>query len=109
MYQFCSDCTNPDMGAYKKECVAQATACFADTDCTDIYNCSFTTCNVDKDGGCCTRNCTMGKAPASVTLYYALDDCIYCKTCKSLCDPGATEYCSVISPGGVPGGPYTCN
>jgi hypothetical protein len=84
----------------------------ADTECSEIFTCSFNGCNVDKDGGCCTRACTMGKSPASVALYYALDDCIYCKTCKSLCDSAptdATGYCSVISPGGVPGGPYTCN
>jgi hypothetical protein len=43
---------------------------------------------------------TLNTPMASQTLFYALDNCVWCTTCKTLCDPGATDYCKVTAPGG---------
>jgi hypothetical protein len=101
-YQFCSDCTSNTTGAYAKECKAQADACIADKECQDLATCSYDKCSTDAAGGCCTLDCikTLNTPMASQTLFFALDNCVFCTTCKTLCDPGTTEYCKVTAAGG---------
>lgn len=39
---------------------------------------------------------------AAWDLFYALDTCVFCMTCKDLCEPDLDpgDYCAVIAPGG---------
>ncbi len=91
-------------GAYAKECKAETTACKADAACADLAKCSYDNCVLDKAGGCCTRECakTLNTPAASQTKFYAMDNCIYCKTCTALCDVDfdPMAYCAVIATGG---------
>jgi hypothetical protein len=103
-YTACSDCTNISTGAYAKECKAKWDACQADQACLDLFNCSFTTdmCEANASGGCCTLNCAtkLATPQASKDLYLAVDKCIYCDTCTTICEfdaVSASGYCKSIS------------
>lgn len=117
VYTTCDECTHVNTGAYKHQCETKTLACLGDItgDCAKILNCSLN-CNTNTDGGDCTVACITETYPYSTTeskeLFYALDSCVYCQTCKSLCtDPNsgpsnpldAAGYCSVIcqQPGSV--------
>lgn len=101
-YSGCGDCTNTGDGAPTKECKAQNTACANNPGCEDIRTCWNNCPSTDKAGGCCTLDCyvSSGANQASIDLFKAYDQCVYCKTCKTLCTdpPGydAAEYCKVV-------------
>lgn len=105
-YQSCGQCTDPTTGAPANECASQNDACTKDSGCVDIYNCAYGLaggpgCSTDKDGGCCTIKCysDTGASQASINLYKAYDACVYCTTCKQLCNEppyDTTGYCSVV-------------
>ncbi len=101
-YAACSDCTNISTGAYDKECKAQAAACNADPACAALFDCSFNMCTTDAAGGCCTLKCATDLATpqASKDKFLALDKCVYCDTCTSLCEfdmVSASAYCKSIT------------
>jgi hypothetical protein len=104
-YQTCGQCTT---GSPLAECKTQKAACDKDPEnnngkgCSDIFDCVFN-CSTDHDGGCCALACntSTGAKQASIDLFKAYDNCVYCMTCKTLCtDPpsyDATEYCKATS------------
>lgn len=74
----------------------------ADTACAELFQCSFTMCNANGEGGCCTLKCAMDLATpqASKDKFLALDKCIYCETCTTLCEfdmVSAADYCKAIN------------
>jgi hypothetical protein len=85
------------------ECKAEQVACTADAECKKLFDYYYAMCSTDAAGGCCTfAAIKMFNTPqASQDKFFALDNCSYCGTCKSLCDPGATEYCKVTAAKGV--------
>jgi len=106
VYTTCSDCT-AEKGAPMNECKAEHDACFTMKDCVLLYNCNYFglgggpgPCESTQDGACCSLQCdkASGATPEAIAAYRALDQCIYCKTCASLCDTSA--YCKVFEPGG---------
>jgi hypothetical protein len=104
-YATCSDCTDTTNGAPAKECGAKLTACMNNPECAAIYNCAFNTCPSGKqEGACCSIGCekSTNAQQGAITLYRAYDSCVYCQTCKSLCDADfeLTAYCKVFEPGG---------
>jgi len=101
-YAVCNECTALDKGAYTKECKSQYDACMADQGCVALFNCSYTNCTVNQDGGCCGLQCFKDNnaSQASIDLFKAVDSCVYCQTCKSLCGKEAADYCAVFQPGG---------
>lgn len=103
-YTTCSECTSDSSGAYTKatECKGDWDKCKADAPCAALAKCSYDMCATNADGGCCTLKCAtdLNTPMASQTLFYAVDKCVYCKTCTTLCesDPvSAAGYCSVIN------------
>ncbi|MBK9267007.1 MAG: hypothetical protein IPM54_45430 [Polyangiaceae bacterium] len=51
------------------------------------------------DGACCSLQCdTNTPDPEGIKRYRALDACIHCKTCASVC--ASDPYCSVFAPDG---------
>lgn len=100
--QSCSDCTNISTGAYATECKAQTAACNADQACKDLFDCSFTKCSTNAEGGCCTLKCAtdLNTPQASKDKFLAMDKCIYCDTCTTICEfdmVSASGYCKSIS------------
>jgi hypothetical protein len=98
-YSVCSDCTNNTTGAYANECKALTEACVADAACKALADCSYDNCPLSADGGCCTLKCAQDLATpqASLTKFKALDSCVFCQTCKTICmSDGAPEYCAVV-------------
>jgi len=98
-YSVCSDCTDNTTGAYANECKALADACVADADCQALATCSYDKCPLSADGGCCTIKCAQDLATPAAALqkFEALDSCVFCQTCKTICmDSGAPEYCAVV-------------
>jgi len=97
-YAFCSDCTSNTTGAYVKECKDLADACVADADCKALADCSYDTCPTTAEGGCCTIKCaqTLNTPAASLAKFKALDSCVFCQTCKTICAPEAGDYCGVV-------------
>jgi hypothetical protein len=101
-YTDCSECTDLGKGALAKECKSARDACLADAKCAEIYQCSYFNCSSNQQGGCCTLECfqSTNASQASMDLFKAMDGCVYCQTCKSLCGTNAAEYCAVFQPGG---------
>lgn len=104
-YGSCSDCTDQTNGAPAKECGAKLTECMNDTGCAAIYNCAFNGCPSGmKEGACCSLECekSTNASDTAIKLYRAYDGCVYCQTCKSLCDAeyDLTTYCKIFEPGG---------
>ncbi|MDI1484391.1 hypothetical protein [Polyangium sp. y55x31] len=98
-YSVCSDCTSNTTGAYTKECKALADACIADADCKALADCSYDNCPLSGDGGCCTIKCgqDLNTPAAALQKFKALDSCVFCQTCKTICmSDGAPEYCAVV-------------
>ncbi|MRG93495.1 hypothetical protein [Polyangium spumosum] len=98
-YSVCSDCTDNQTGAYANECKALADACVADPDCQALATCSYDKCVLSTEGGCCTIKCAEDLATPAAALqkFQALDSCVFCQTCKTICgDSGAPEYCAVV-------------
>ncbi|MDC3960105.1 hypothetical protein [Polyangium jinanense] len=98
-YSVCSDCTSNTTGAYVNECKALADACTADADCKALADCSYDNCPLSGDGGCCTIKCAQDLATpqAALNKFEALDSCVFCQTCKTICmSDGAPEYCAVV-------------
>lgn len=84
-------------GAYAKECKNETQACLANADCQKLATCSYDKCPANGVGGCCTFQCIKDNATpqAAQTLFFAMDNCVYCKTCTTLCAPDAADYCKV--------------
>jgi hypothetical protein len=107
-YASCDECTN-DKGAAMNECLAEYMACMEYKTCISIHMCNTNgtpgggpgPCAKDTiEGACCSIQCEGVLAdPEGIARYRALDACIHCKTCGSLCNT-ATTYCSVFQPGG---------
>lgn len=98
-YSVCSDCTSNTTGAYAKECKALFDACVADADCQALATCSYDNCPLSTEGGCCTLKCAQDLATpqAALNKFKALDSCVFCQTCKTICmSDGAPEYCAVV-------------
>ncbi|MDI1443872.1 hypothetical protein [Polyangium sp. 6x1] len=98
-YSVCSDCTSNTTGAYANECKALADACVADADCKALADCSYDNCALSTDGGCCTLKCAqdLQTPQAALNKFKALDSCVFCQTCKTICgSDGAPEYCAVV-------------
>jgi len=110
-YEYCSDCTHVNTGAYWHECLQETTDCLASTGCSSILTCSLNgvaskpACTTTKEGAQCTKDCValyLQDQPgdsSSVERYYALDSCVYCRTCMNLCTNetvSAADYCGVI-------------
>lgn len=108
-YTTCNECTHLNAGAYGNECKTQMVTCLQDDACLKILTCSLDSCTTNKDGGSCSVGCAeiiFGQSsPESKELFYALDSCVYCQTCQSLCTDDNTAvsnpldaagYCSVI-------------
>jgi hypothetical protein len=89
------------------ECDAELDACLAWKTCNSLMFCNDTglgsTGPCDKatvEGACCSLQCDANMPdPEGVARYRALDACIHCKTCASVCDTSA-KYCAVFAPGG---------
>lgn len=98
----CEACESMAEGAPNNECLAQILDCFNDSACQAIHACiEIEPCEVDtRAGACCKLNCVAQTiaSQASIDLYRLYDQCVYCKTCKGLCDTEA--YCAVFEPGG---------
>ena len=97
-YTTCGDCTDGTSGLPTHECAAQWTACHADTGCENIYQCSYVSPGCEsstKAGACCTVDCYGAESQASIDLFKAADGCVYCTTCKTLCDTAA--YCAIFA------------
>ncbi|MDI1437524.1 hypothetical protein [Polyangium sorediatum] len=98
-YSVCSDCTSNTTGAYANECKALADACIADAACKALADCSYDNCALSTDGGCCTLKCAedLGTPAGALQKFKALDSCVFCQTCKTICmSDGAPEYCAVV-------------
>jgi len=102
-YTTCAECST-DGAANTKECKTQHDACLANADCMKLYSYAYNSAALDKAGGCAVQAyITTNNVPtAAVNLYKAVDNCVYCMTCKTLCEPGSSEYC------GVQNGTTTC-
>ena len=107
-YESCGDCTDGSSGAPVNECAAAVDACAADADCLAIYDCVYFgeggpgPCTTDAEGACCTAGCyeALGSSQAAIDLYEDADGCIYCETCRDLCDAdgiAASEYCTALA------------
>jgi hypothetical protein len=77
-------------------------SCYSEVSCNDMGiaggpgPCDKTTIK----GACCSLQCDATVAdPEGIARYRALDACIHCKTCASLCAT-STDYCPVFAPGG---------
>ncbi|MFT3771136.1 MAG: hypothetical protein QM820_37450 [Minicystis sp.] len=119
-YGTCGECTDstPAAGAKSKECKTQGDACFQNKNCVQIYNCvyfggvdkdgnSIGLCETSAAGACCTFQCYQAikditgdptAAQQAIDAYEALDQCLTCQVCKSLCT-GADEYCAKYAMG----------
>ncbi|APR74996.1 Xanthine/uracil/thiamine/ascorbate permease family protein [Minicystis rosea] len=116
----CSECQDPTAGAGAKgkECKAEGDACFQNKNCVQLFNCVYFG-SVDKDGNpiggctnsaegaCCTFDCYAAlkdvvvddaAAQQAINAYEAMDQCVTCDVCKSICD-GAAEYCTKYAAG----------
>jgi hypothetical protein len=116
IYTTCNECTHINTGAYWHQCITQMEACLEDATCVKLLACSLNgieqskaPCSTNIEGGNCTVKCTEEEYPYSSALskerFYALDSCVYCQTCQSLCTDkntavsnplDAAGYCSVI-------------
>lgn len=96
-YADCSACS-VETGAAAKECKTQRDACLADTGCKDLYSWAYNNTTTDKQGGCdLLAYIAQNNIPQGVVdKYKSLDDCIYCTTCKTICEPNSTAYCDAV-------------
>lgn len=97
-YATCSDCS-AETGAAAKECMTQHDACLADTGCKDLYAWAYNNTTIDKIGGCAVLDYIKANSiPANVVnLFKAVDNCIYCTTCKAVCEPNSIDYCDAVN------------
>jgi hypothetical protein len=112
-YVDCGACTDLSAGAPANECKTAYSACEADANCIELYNCAYdlnTGCPTDASGACCTFDCynqlkaKLANDPNGAALaqkaideYHAYDDCLYCTTCKDQCS--ADAYCTAYAAG----------
>jgi len=106
-YATCDECTSKQ-GASQNECLAEYMACMEWKTCVSIMNCNEFGVSggpgpCDKTtvkGACCSIQCEQQLPDAEgMARYRALDTCIHCQTCGTLCNTTAT-YCSVFEPNG---------
>ena len=106
-YASCDECISKT-GASANECQAELTACLEWKTCNSLMFCNdmgngggVGPCDkISVDGACCSLQCDASMPdPEGILRYRALDTCIHCKTCASLC-PTSTKYCAVFEPGG---------
>jgi hypothetical protein len=106
-YASCDECISKT-GASANECQDALAACLEWKTCNSLMFCNdmgngsgIGPCDKKSvDGACCSLQCDASLGdPEGAARYRALDACIHCKTCASLC-PTSTKYCAVFEPGG---------
>jgi hypothetical protein len=105
-YATCDECL-AEGGAIANECQAEYTACLEWKSCNSLMYCNDAgvpngpgACDkTTVKGACCSLQCDANLPdPEGIMRYRALDACLHCATCVSVCN--SAEYCKVFEPDG---------